>query len=320
MKSLKLNAIYLFLILLCALLFSHFWGVNSLKEGLTTETYLAPNTSVTAYTGPQGNTVGYATGPQGNTVGYAHGNSFDNYNHYNGGSVPTVYYGPNGAVAKVIETNGAYSIIITDNSGNTTVYAIKKNDASATSGVIIYYEPNGGTATIVDGSNGKIIKVTGPEGNTIVFTTTNPNSTPTNTSATMTTGTYGASAGYVSGPMGNTAGYATGPMGNTVAGVNTSSSTVGADYSSVYPQGVSKANIPTGQEDLYILKSQIVPPVCPPPPAQLSCPREEKCPPCPACARCPEPSVTCKAVPNYNAINNEFLPQPVLNSFASFGM
>ena len=51
-----------------------------------------------------------------------------------------------------------------------------------------------------------------------------------------------------------------------------------------------------------------------------SCPRDEPCPACPACARCPEPAFECKKVPNYNAINDNYLPQPVLNDFSSFGM
>jgi hypothetical protein len=86
------------------------------------------------------------------------------------------------------------------------------------------------------------------------------------------------------------------------------------------PQGVSRSQIPQGQEDLYILKSEVVPPVCPACPAAASCPRQEPCPACPACARCPEPSFECKKVPNYNAIDNEYLPQPVLNDFSQFGM
>jgi hypothetical protein len=47
---------------------------------------------------------------------------------------------------------------------------------------------------------------------------------------------------------------------------------------------------------------------------------QEKCPPCPACARCPEPSFECKKVPNYNAINDNYLPTPVLSDFSQFGM
>jgi hypothetical protein len=80
--------------------------------------------------------------------------------------------------------------------------------------------------------------------------------------------------------------------------------------------------IPPGQEDLYILKSEVVPPVCPACPSSSSCPssKKEKCPPCPACARCPEPSFECKKVPNYNAMNDEMLPEPILNDFSTFGM
>ena len=85
-------------------------------------------------------------------------------------------------------------------------------------------------------------------------------------------------------------------------------------------QGVSRSSIPQGQEDLYILKSEIVPPVCPACPQQLACPRQEKCPPCPACARCPEPAFECKKVPNYSSSNDQYLPRPVLADFSQFGM
>ena len=93
------------------------------------------------------------------------------------------------------------------------------------------------------------------------------------------------------------------------------------DYSNSLPSGIPKNMIPSGKEDLYILKTEIVPPVCPACPSSTVCPRQEQCPPCPACARCPEPSFECKKVPNYNAsANNGFLPIPVLNDFSSFGM
>jgi hypothetical protein len=69
--------------------------------------------------------------------------------------------------------------------------------------------------------------------------------------------------------------------------------------------GVPRNQIPEGDDDLYILKSQIVPPICP---ACPKCPSvncddkcgSNKCPPCPACARCPEPQFECKKVPNYS--------------------
>lgn len=86
--------------------------------------------------------------------------------------------------------------------------------------------------------------------------------------------------------------------------------------------GIPRSSIPPGHEDLYILRSQIVPPVCP------QCPSvevnssllKEKCQPCPPCARCPEPSFTCEKVPNYTLGNqNQFLPMPILNDFSTFG-
>ena len=72
-------------------------------------------------------------------------------------------------------------------------------------------------------------------------------------------------------------------------------------------------------EDLYILKSKIVPPVCPKCPDVKACPRQKPCPPCPACARCPEDKFTCKKVPDYDAIDTREVPKPILNDFSSFG-
>lgn len=83
-------------------------------------------------------------------------------------------------------------------------------------------------------------------------------------------------------------------------------------------EGVKGDDIPDGDEDLYILKSQIVPPVCPRCPDSAVCPRKEPCPSCPPCARCPEPAFTCKKVPNYKSQNQTELPLPMLNTFASF--
>ena len=84
---------------------------------------------------------------------------------------------------------------------------------------------------------------------------------------------------------------------------------------------VSRSQIPPGDEDLYILKSQVVPPVCPACPPVMACPSsKEKCPPCPPCARCPEPAFECKKVPNYSGQNDSYLPQPVMSDFSQFGL
>lgn len=87
------------------------------------------------------------------------------------------------------------------------------------------------------------------------------------------------------------------------------------------PLGIPKSEIPSGSEDLYILKSQVIPPVCPACPNISACPRPAPYPPCPPCARCPEPSFECKKVPNYNnPTENSYLPRPVLGNFSQFGM
>jgi hypothetical protein len=85
------------------------------------------------------------------------------------------------------------------------------------------------------------------------------------------------------------------------------------------PSGIPGSQIPAGDESLYILKSQVVPPVCPACPSISACPRTEAPPPCPACERCPEPAFDCKKVPNYqNGPGN--LPAPVVTDFSTFGM
>ena len=80
--------------------------------------------------------------------------------------------------------------------------------------------------------------------------------------------------------------------------------------------GVPRNQIPAGQEDLYILKSQALTPICPacPAPPKVNCDEKcskSKCQPCPPCARCPEPQFNCVKVPNYNTTNlNQNLPIP----------
>ena len=107
--------------------------------------------------------------------------------------------------------------------------------------------------------------------------------------------------------------------GNDVVINRQPQNTITVNGSGANGEGIPRSSIPPGQEDLYILKSEIVPPVCPACPQPAACPREEKCPPCPPCARCPEPAFECKKVPNYNVSNvSNKLPVPMLNSFADF--
>ena len=265
--------------------------------------------------------------PQSSTD--ASSSSVESYtNYYGNNGSTTTYYGPNGATATVVNTdNGQQSIMVTTSSGtyyynvsgtptttntSTQYYGSTGSQIQQAPYSMAYQGPNGGSAGSVTGPAGNTAYYAqGPYGNTATGTTSNGYGYSSN----QYYGPYGGSAGSVTGPAGNTAYYAQGPGGNTITGTNS-----GSDYSSTLPPGIPRSQIPPGQEDLYILKSEVVPPVCPACPTSAACPRQEPCPPCPACARCPEPAFECKKVPNYNAINNEYLPAPVLNDFSTFGM
>jgi len=217
--------------------------------------------------------------------------TFTNLYGYNGSA--TIFYGPNNSRATVINTNSGQEALRVKTDNGTYTYT--KNNS--------YYNPNNSNIT-----------------NTQYYGSTGNAINPTSYSLAYQE-PYTASAGSVTGLEGNTAYYATGPQGNTVVGSTSTQNTNNYDYSNSLPQGIPKGMIPSGQEDLYILKSEVVPPVCPVCPTCLSSSsnQKENCPPCPACARCPEPSFECKKVPNYNAINDEYMPSPFLNDFSKFG-
>lgn len=344
----KNESLFLFLILLAGLILCSFLGGNCQQEGFAISTYTGVNS------GGQSNTTGGSIlGGQGNVYtgssSDVQNTKYDNYNHNNKTSYPTMYYGPNGATAKLVSSSGVYSVIVTDGNGNASTYTVNTNNNttsntnvntntntaskttnSAKATTTTYYGPNGGKASIVNTNGATAIQVVDSNGNVTTYISqnpqtynpsydnTNPNvtySSGTNYNAAYAQGPYGGSAGSVQGPAGNTAAYVQGPAGNTAVATNNTN-----PYYSTMPRGVSGSQIPSGQENLYILKSEIVPPVCPACPASSACPRQEPCPACPPCGRCPEPSFECKKVPNYNSISSEYLPQPVLSSFSSFGM
>ena len=88
------------------------------------------------------------------------------------------------------------------------------------------------------------------------------------------------------------------------------------DYKSkIYKSQITRDMIPKGQEDLYVLKSEIVPPVCP---ACPPCASKPSCPPCPPCKRCPKPAYTCKLVPDYNQKQISSSVKPFLTDFSKF--
>jgi len=327
------DALFLFLILLLGLVLCSFLGGNCGYEGF----------DIKVQTDPSGGTINVdGSNNIAQTISNIYRSTFDNYNHYSGTSTSTqlqsgaVYSdGSGNNITVVLNANGTINLQSTQvNSNNRVILVPQPNNPNV-------YVTSGGysnmTATVITTSSGQMaIRVTLPNGQSRIYTSTT--STPItstqyygstgtpvqsgsySTAYTSTyTGANGGSAGAATGPQGNTAYYAQGPQGNTVAGTTNSS-----DYYNSLPPGIPRSQIPAGQEDLYILKSQVVPPVCPVCPTITSSSndpdKEAKCPPCPACARCPEPSFECKKVPNYSAIDNTYLPQPVLSDFSTFGM
>ena len=254
----------------------------------------------------------------------------ENMTTYSGNNASAAkFYGPNGQTAVVIKTNdGQQAIKITDSNNNSVTYTSSGTTAVHSSETNTTYFgstgsnlPSSNYNTAYTGNAGNTGSVTGPQGNTAAYATGPQGNTVYGTNANNNN-SYGGSAGSVTGPQGNTAAYATGPQGNTIAGTNAGNSSYGNDYYSTLPPGIPKSQIIPGDEDLYILKSQIVPPVCPVCPvlASNADKDESKCPACPAPQRCPEPAFECKKVPNYSAVNSSYLPMPVLNDFSTFGM
>jgi len=282
-------------------------GTQSLQVALPNGNTIVLNTK----RGQRQDTLNNTTNTTTSTEGYR--------NYYDGvyGNA-VIFYGPNGETATIVQTeNGQNAIRLQTNEG---IYIYGPyNSFSSTQ----YYGSTGYHTQTYEGAyGGEVAAVTGPYGNTAVYAegpygnavagTTNPYYGPNSP--------YGVNTTAVTGPAGNTAVHVEGPYGNSVTGVDTN-----AYYNSL-PPGIPGRMIPPGEEDLYILKSQVVPPVCPVCPAPsnvletIAEIKDAKCPPCPACARCPEPAFECKKVPNYNAIGNDQLPIPVLNDFSTFGM
>ena len=220
------------------------------------------------------------------------------YDHYDGTtqsvSTGTVYYGENGG-----------SVTVANNPDGTQSLTLSDGTTFAPSSAGTFTGPNGVTATIVRTDNGlDAVKIDTKNGSKLFIRTDDGS-----------TASYGTTSYSTSSPTTN------GQMDQQMnGGENNSTGT----YDSSLPTGIRASQIPPGDEDLYILKSQVVPPVCPAC-TTMTYPREAKCRPCKPCGRCPEPSMTCKAVPNYNAIGNNnstngstYLPMPVLNDFSSF--
>ena len=347
--TMKVEALFLFLILLLGLVLCSFLGGNcNRQEGFTQDSKTGGSSKNNSNSNSNSNSTSTSgSNSNSNTSSNTSSNSnVDNYNHYSGSSSQltngTTFTEPNGGTVIVnTSSDGTQSLDVTPSNGDSQITTYSDNNGSAAK----FYGPDNQTAVVIKTNDGQqAIKITDSNNNSVTYTSsgsTAVHSNETNTTYYGSTGSnlpsssynssYEGSAGSVTGPQGNTVAYATGPQGNTVSGTNTNNSSY--DYSSSLPPGIPASQIIPGQEDLYILKSQVVPPVCPACPAYHSSSSsssnsndpnsykdESKCRPCPAPQRCPEPAFDCKKVPNYSAVNNSYLPVPVLNDFSTFGM
>ena len=256
-------------------------------------------------------------------------NNYDNYNHYNGSSTPTIFYGPDGGTAKVIETPNNNTIVITNKNGSTEIYYIDTNNTEDID-ASVYYGPNGGSAKVITDENGnRAVEITTPSGTRLVYTGDNTYADP---GYDNTINQYYADAStYTPAERVDNNTYRPSERvdNNTYRPAervdnNTYGPAERNDYYNSLPPGIPRSQIPPGDEDLYILKSQIVPPVCPICPSPIIQDIDNfnatKCPPCPPCARCPEPAFDCVKRPNYNAFNPDYMPVPVISDFSGFGM
>jgi hypothetical protein len=271
---------------------------------------------------------------------------YDNYNHYSKTISPLtngqIFHGPNGGSVTVItNSDGSQSLQITTANGGTPItYTNQKPSSTSSEGytnyygqngtATVFYGPNGSTATVINGNNGQDAISVNTTTGTVVYTLDSTYNQPVNNPpgynpvGTGTTTVYNppgynpvGTAGYYNPPGYNPPGTGAATVYNP-PGYNPPGTSTINPWASALPPGIPYHQIPPGQEDLYILKSEIVPPVCPA--CNNNATQNAQCPPCQPCQRCELPPFECKKVPNYSAISDEYQPVPVLNDFSSFGM
>lgn len=209
-----------------------------------------------------------------------------NYNHYTKVNNSIVFYGSNNNTAVVSNEQGNLMIILYYGNGNKETYKYSQTYDEQ----IIFKGPNSNTATMTKVKDSMTLTIYA-NGKTLTFYSNlyeNKNKL----------------AGYLNEYYYGDSQESSTPSQPPIETHSFQPSPNKYDYSSYLPNGIPKSAIPYGKEDLYILKSEVVPPVCPvcPPPVVIMGDGSSKglnTPPCPACERCPEPIVDCKKVIKY---------------------
>lgn len=291
------------------------------------------------------------------------------YNFFTKNNIPLFYYGPYGSTATVVGQNNQYMIVITTKGGETIKYRAKTGDSSSQSFFdnlvkdsqtgstnssstvpqilpkelenVKFYDENGNYARIFVSKNGQyVISVTQTDGINLIYTSTNVYTYDSNKARSFVIGKSTTGETSISEVNDQNQSLINNINNNTINAKN--------NMFKQNPNGIPGNMIPKGKEDLYILKSEIVPPVCPRCPVMCA-DKKKKCPPCPSCARCPpgSGSSSSKGCPDYgNQVadpsdpngtnqsggsgstndysqyrhNKKFLPVPVVSGFSTFGM
>jgi len=255
----------------------------------------------------------------------------DNYNYFTKNSIPTVYYGPNNATARVTMNGGendesdsaerTYAITVTNANGTTATYAMELGAGGATMNPITnmvdpgtdastsvgatartvpdsiantrFVDKDGNVAKLYVATNGQyVVQTRQINGYDMVYTSTNVFTYDRNNSKSFLVGDTVNDITPINDEQNTTTNLINSLTNNTLSARQ------------ILPtNGIPGRMVPPGQEDLYILKSQIVPPVCPRCPTICASKSSDSStfPPCPSCARCPESTdFTCKKVPDYS--------------------
>jgi hypothetical protein len=297
------DALFLFLILLLGLVFCSVLGGNCGAEGFDSGN--SDGTSGTSSTSTNGASTSGAV-------------NYDNYNHYSGSSTQlangTTFYGKNGGYVvvssnqdgsqglRVVVAGGAKPISFSSQSQPAQSQPMQSqpmqsqpaqsqtgDNSSAT-----FYGPNGASATVAMNANGQqSIQVQTASGSydfSSGYGQPDSNAVATSSDSVTSTQYYGSTGSPVQLSGYSLAYQGTGGSANpsTMSSPSTMSAPSTAyDYSSSLPQGIPASQIPRGQEDMYILKSEIVPPVCPRMPCIVSMPSPREMPAVPRV--CPLP-------------------------------
>jgi hypothetical protein len=244
--------------------------------------------------------------------------------------VNIIFTADNGNSAEIIYRDNTYVLITTDEYGNRVEYIYTPTTTTTTTTDTLpiiasnatFIGTNGGSAKLIKLTNGSyIIEVSLPNGTKIVFVSkmNDPTNNQNQVYSNQNYMTYSSQPQtYSTQPQT----YSTQPQTYSTQTYSTQPQTYSQtyNYSNDLPEGIPASKIPPGQEDLYILKSEIVPPVCPACPSPLPCIKNktDSCAPCPPCGRCPEPSFECKKVPNYSSTNYD-IPDAILAPYSTFG-